>query len=219
MATRRSLAYGLTVNVVILGVVSLFTDISSEMILPILPFFLIQVLGANAFIVGLEEGFPRSLVSFMKIVSGRFSDAAGRRKRFVGAGYALSTAMKVLFPFAQSWPQFVGLRVIERTGKGVRDAPRDALLTESTPPETRGKAFGFHRSMDTTGAIAGPIITLGLLATVAAGLTREGAYRLILLLAAIPALVSVLGILFVRDPQRARVPSQTLRVAFRGIPP
>src|SRR5881409_1241041 len=194
MATRRSLAYGLTANVVILGVVSLFTDISSEMILPILPFFLIQVLGANAFIVGLEEGFSDSVVSFMKIVSGRFSDAAGRRKRFVGAGYALSTAMKVLFPFAQSWPQFVGLRVIERTGKGVRDAPRDALLTESTPPETRGKAFGFHRSMDTAGAIAGPIITLGLLATVATGLSREGAYRLILLLAAIPALVSVLVI-------------------------
>src|SRR5438552_10602926 len=100
MATpRRSLAYGLTANVVILGVVSLFTDISSEMILPILPFFLIQVLGANAFIVGLEEGFSDSVVSFMKIVSGRFSDAAARRKRFVVAGYVLSTLMKVLFPF------------------------------------------------------------------------------------------------------------------------
>src|SRR5881396_2026272 len=219
MATpRRSLAYGLTANVVILGVVSLFTDISSEMILPILPFFLIQVLGANALIVGIEEGFSDSVVSFMKILSGRFSDIAGKRKRFVGAGYALSTVMKTLFPFARSWPEFIGLRIVERTGKGVRDAPRDALLTESTPPETRGKAFGFHRSMDTAGAIAGPIITLGLLATVATGLSREGAYRLILLLAAIPALVSVLVILFVREPSRTPTQSQPLRVAFRGIP-
>src|SRR5206468_2298673 len=219
MATsRRSLSYGLTANVVILGVVSLFTDISSEMILPILPFFLIQVLGANALIVGIEEGFSDSVVSFMKILSGRFSDIAGKRKRFVGAGYALSTVMKTLFPFARSWPEFIGLRIVERTGKGVRDAPRDALLTESTPPETRGKAFGFHRSMDTAGAIAGPIITLGLLATVATGLSREGAYRLILLLAAIPALVSVLVILFVREPSRTPTQSQPLRVAFRGIP-
>ncbi|HYT17212.1 MAG TPA: MFS transporter, partial [Thermoplasmata archaeon] len=167
----------------------------------------------------LEEGFSDSVVSFMKIVSGRFSDAAGRRKRFVGAGYALSTAMKVLFPFAQSWPQFIGLRVIERTGKGVRDAPRDALLTESTPPETRGKAFGFHRSMDTTGAILGPIVTLVLLGTVAASLkTVAEQYRLVLLLAAIPAVLSVLIVLLVREPQRAPVPTQTLRVAFRGIP-
>src|SRR2546422_6003602 len=154
--TRRSIAYGLTANVVVLGVVSLFTDISSEMILPILPFFLIQVLGANVLIVGIQEGLADGFVSFRKIFPGRFSDAAGKRKRFVGAGYALSTLMKVLFPFAQSWPEFLGLRIVERTGKGVRDA----LLTESTPAETRGKAFGFHRSMDTTGAIAGPIITL-----------------------------------------------------------
>src|SRR5438874_13069868 len=106
--------------------------------------------------------------------------------------------MKVLFPFAQISPQCFAMRIVERTGKGVRDAPRDALLTESTPPETRGKASGFHRSMDTAGAIAGPIITLGLLAPVATGLSREGAYRLIRLLAAIPALVSVLVIICVR---------------------
>src|SRR2546428_189656 len=187
---RRSLAYGLTANVVVLGVVSLFTDISSEMILPILPFFLIQVLRANVLIVGIQEGLSDSVVSFMKIFSGRFSDAAGKRKRFVGAGYALSTLMKVLFPFAQSWPEFLGMRIVERTGKGVRDAPRDALLTESTPAETRGKAFGFHRSMDTTGAIAGPIITLVLLATIAASSGIPN-YRLILLLAAIPAVISV----------------------------
>src|SRR5438876_373669 len=187
MAARRSLAYGLTANVVILGVVSLFTDISSEMILPILPFFLIHVLGANALILGIEEGLSDSVVSFMKIFSGRFSDAAGKRKRFVGAGYALSTLMKVLFPFAQSWPEFIGMRIVERTGKGVRDAPRDALLTESTPAETRGKAFGFHRSMDTAGAIAGPVVTLVLLGTVLASLNRADQYRGILLLAAFPA--------------------------------
>ena len=218
MVSRKRLAYGLTANVVVLGFVSLFTDVSSEMILPILPFFLTQVLFANAFIVGFVEGLAESVGTFMKIFSGRFSDAAGKRKRFVAAGYGLSTAMKVLFPFARSWPEFLGMRLLERTGKGVRDAPRDALLTESTPPETRGKAFGFHRSMDTAGAIAGPIITLVLLATLMASWSMEDAYRRILLLAAIPALVSVLVILFVREPPRTPTRSQPLRVAFRGIP-
>lgn len=215
---RKTLAYGLTMNVVVLGVISLFTDVSSEMILPILPFYLIQVLGANALIVGLEEGFSDSVVSFMKIFSGRFSDAAGKRKRFVAAGYGLSTAMKALFPFAQSWPELIGMRVAERTGKGVRDAPRDALLTESTPAETRGKAFGFHRSMDTIGAIAGPIVTLILLGTVFASLSLGDAYRRVLLLAAIPAVVAVLIVLLVREPVRAPSPRQPLRVTFRGIP-
>src|SRR5436309_3166324 len=109
---RRSLAYGLTANVVVLGVVSLFTDISSEMILPILPFFLIQVLGANALILGIEEGLSDSVVSFMKIFSGRFSDAAGKRKRFVGVGYALSTLIGIasLFSFADFSYAFLLLR-------------------------------------------------------------------------------------------------------------
>jgi len=218
LAKRRTLAYGLTANVVVLGVVSLFTDVSSEMILPILPFFLTQVLFASPLIVGLVEGSADSVVSFMKIFSGQFSDAAGKRKRFVGAGYGLSTAMKVLFPFAQNWPEFFAMRVVERTGKGVRDAPRDALLTESTPPETRGKAFGFHRSMDTAGAIAGPIITLVILGTIAASLPIAESYRLVLLLAAIPAVVSVLVIFFVREPPRAPSAKRTLRMTFREIP-
>src|SRR5712691_6735271 len=111
MVSRKTLAYGLTANVVVLGFVSLFTDVSSEMILPILPFFLTQVLFANAFIVGFVEGLAESVGTFMKIFSGRFSDAAGRRKRFVAAGYGLSTAMKVLFPFARSWPEFLGMRL------------------------------------------------------------------------------------------------------------
>src|SRR2546430_7490937 len=121
--TRRSIAYGLTANVVVLGVVSLFTDISSEMILPILPFFLIQVLGANVLIVGIQEGLADGVVSFMKIFSGRFSDAAGKRKRFVEAGYALSAVIKGPFPFPQSLPEILGLRIVERTREGGRDGP------------------------------------------------------------------------------------------------
>ncbi len=218
VVARRNLAYGLTANVVVLGMVSLFTDISSEMILPILPFFLTQVLLANALIVGLVEGLSDSVVSFMKIFSGRLSDAAGKRKRFVAMGYGLSTAMKVFFPFAQSWPEFLGMRVLERTGKGIRDAPRDALLTESTPADTRGKAFGFHRSMDTSGAIAGPIVTLLILTTVGVAMTVEGSYRMVLLLAAIPAVISVLIVMFVKEPAREPIPPKPLRVTFRGIP-
>jgi len=217
-SSRRALTYGLTANVVILSVVSLLTDVSSEMILPILPFFLTQVLAANVFIVGLIEGLSESAVSFMKLLAGRISDSAGRRKAFVAAGYGLSSTMKALFPFARAWPEFLGMRVLERTGKGVRDAPRDALLVESTPAETRGKAFGFHRSMDTAGAIAGPLITLGLLTTVGVGLRLEDAYRWILLLAAVPALLSFLVVFLVREPSRAEAARTPLRVTFRGIP-
>src|SRR2546429_6498957 len=142
MASRKTLAYGLTANVVILGVISLFTDVSSEMILPILPFFLTQVLLASPLVVGLVEGTADSVVSFMKIFSGWFSDAAGKRKRFVGVGYGLSTVMKALFPLATSWPEFIGVRIVERTGTGVSDEPGDEVLSESTPSYHRGAAVG-----------------------------------------------------------------------------
>lgn len=219
----RTWRYGLTANVVVLGIVSLFTDVSSEMILPILPFFLTEVLLANAFIVGLIEGLADSVVSFMKVVSGRWSDAAGGRKRFVAAGYGLSTVMKLLFPFAQGWPEFLGMRVVERTGKGVRDAPRDALISESTPPETRGKAFGFHRSLDTAGAILGPIVALVLLAVllppgVVGGPAAGPAYRLIILIAAVPAVVSFACVFLLREPARERRPVAPLRLTLRGVP-
>src|SRR2546426_9301272 len=196
----RTWRYGLTANILVLGFVSLLTDFSSEMIIPILPFYLIAALGANALIVGFIEGTADAVVAFMKVLSGRWSDVRGSRKRFVEAGYGLSTVMKILFPFAQSWPQFFGLRIVERLGKGVRDAPRDALLTESTHADTRGQAFGFHRSMDTAGAIIGPVVTLVLLGTVLASLNLADQYRGILLLAAIPAALSVLIVLFVREP-------------------
>src|SRR5438132_12007755 len=119
MVSRKTLAYGLTANVVVPGFVSLFTDVSSEMILPILPFFLIQVLSANALIVGLVEGVAESVGTFSNIFSGRLSDSAEKRKRIVAAGYGLSTPMKVLFPFAQTWPDLLGIRTLKRPGKGV----------------------------------------------------------------------------------------------------
>ena len=214
----RAWTYGLTANIVVLGVVSLLTDVSSEMILPILPFFLISVLSANAFIVGLIEGLADSAVAFMKVVSGRWSDVAGSRRGFVAAGYGLSTAMKVLFPFAQAWPQFLGMRIVERTGKGVRDAPRDALLTESTPAETRGKAFGFHRAMDTTGAVLGPILTLALLAALLPTMALGPTYRLIILIAAVPAAVSFACVFLVREPSRVASRTPRFRASLRSIP-
>ena len=217
MATR-TWTYGLTANIVVLGVVSLLTDVSSEMILPILPFFLISVLSANAFIVGLVEGLADSVVAFMKVVSGRWSDVAGSRRGFVAAGYGLSTAMKVLFPFAQVWTQFLGMRIAERMGKGVRDAPRDALLTESTPAETRGKAFGFHRAMDTTGAVVGPILALVLLAILHPSMAEGSAYRLIILIAAVPAAISFAVVFLVREPTRAPSRTPRFRASLRSIP-
>jgi len=215
---RRALAYGLTANVVLLAIVSLLTDVSSEMILPILPFFLTAVMGADVVVLGLVEGLGEGVVSFLKALSGRWSDATGRRRRFVAAGYGLSTAMKALFALASVWPQFLAMRVLERAGKGIRDAPRDALLAESAPPEVRGKAFGFHRSMDTTGAIVGPLIALGFLATVGATMAQGDAYRFIMILAAIPAAAAVALVFLVRETPRAPAPVRPLRLTFHGAP-
>src|SRR3989442_8837463 len=123
MVSRKALAYGLTANVVVLGFVSLFTDVSSEMILPILPFFLIQVLSANALIVGIVEGVAESVGTFSKIFSGPLSDSAGKRKRFVAAGYGLFTATKGAFPPARSSTEVLAIRVVGETAKGAGAAP------------------------------------------------------------------------------------------------
>ncbi len=126
--------------------------------------------------------------------------------------------MKILFPFAPAWPHFLAMRAAERTGKGLRDAPRDALLSESTSPETRGKAFGFHRTMDTTGAVLGPLLTLGLLAWIGSSMAVGEAYRAIFLIAAAPAAASFAVVFLVRDPARRPSVRRPLRVEFRRIP-
>lgn len=181
---------GITRNVVIAGVVSLLTDVSSEMIYPVLPLFLVNVLGVGTVVLGLIEGIAEATASLVKIGSGWLSDRVGRRKPLMLIGYALSDLTKPLLAFTVAWPQVLTIRFADRFGKGVRGAPRDALIADSTPIESRGKAFGFHRAMDTLGAAIGPLATFGLLALFA------GDYRLVFAAAAVPGVLAIVVLAF-----------------------
>ncbi|MFQ5908763.1 MAG: MFS transporter [Thermoplasmata archaeon] len=211
-ATRgKGLSAGLTFNVYLLGLVSLLTDLSSEMVFPLIPFFLLTELGATAFIFGIFEGARESTGSLLKVFSGYWSDRIGRRKGLVIAGYSVSSAMKTAIPFVRVWPELMAVGIAERVGKGLRDAPRDAVLAETAPAEIRGKVFGFHRLADTLGAVLGPLTAFVLLETF--GLP----FREIFLLAVGPALVSALLTIFIRE--RARKPKDvpSLRVGFASL--
>jgi hypothetical protein len=150
---------GLTRNVVILGFVSLLNDAASEMIYPLLPVFLTSVLGAGPAALGMIEGIAESTASLLKLYSGYLSDRVKRRKGWVVAGYSISNVIRPLIAFAGSWVQVLALRFSDRVGKGLRTSPRDAMIADSTPPEFRGMAYGFHRAMDHGGAIVGPPAT------------------------------------------------------------
>jgi MFS family permease len=147
-------------SVIQLGLVSLFADISSEMLYPITPIFLTTVLGASMFHVGLIEGIAEVLASGLKGTSGVWSDRIQSRKHFVWLGYLLTALAKPLIGFSNSWPQVLSARSIDRIGKGIRTAPRDALLSDSVPADLQGAAFGWHRAMDSLGAAIGPILAI-----------------------------------------------------------
>jgi len=224
LTTKRGLFYGLTLNIILLAIASFLTDVSSEMILPILPFFFLTLPGANYAILGLVDGLAESTVSFVQIASGYYSDKKGKRKIFVSFGYGFSAALKTAFAFIVSWPQYIAARVVERMGKGVRNPPRDAIIAESTAPETVGKAFGFHRAMDTSGAILGPIIALVFLFTMASASLSGGTvggdvYRFIFLMAAIPAAAAFIVTLFVRERKRAARKLKPLGASILHPPP
>ena len=138
----------LTSNVLVLGIVSLLADLSTEMIQPILPLFLVSVLGSTYTIVGLVEGSSDATTSIVKVISGWYSDRFSRRKPFVVAGYLPSAVLKPLLYFVQTPLQVIAIRVPDRVGNGIREAPRDALIAESVEKENLGKAFGFHRALD-----------------------------------------------------------------------
>ena len=180
---------GLTRNVVVLGSVSLLNDAASEMIYPLLPVFLTSVLGAGPAALGVIEGIAESTASFLKLYSGYLSDRVRRRKGWIVAGYAISNLVRPLIALAGSWVQVLGLRFSDRVGKGLRTSPRDAMIADSTPPEHRGTAYGFHRAMDHSGAIVGPLLATGLL------LIFPGSIATVFLLSFIPGPLAVLLLL------------------------
>ena len=170
--------------------VSLLTDLSSEMIYPLLPIFLGSVLGAGAMALGVIEGVAESTAALLKVFSGIWTDRTNRRKPLVLAGYSLSGMMRPLIGLASAWPAVLALRFADRIGKGLRTSPRDALIADVTAVEARGAAYGFHRAMDHAGAVLGPLVAAALLKGAGVPL------RTVFLLAAIPAVAVVLVLIF-----------------------
>ncbi len=182
-------------TVIALGVVSLLTDLSSEMIYPLLPVFLSSVLGAGTMALGLIEGLAESTAALLKVASGIWTDRTRRRKPLVVAGYTLSGMMRPLIGLAGAWPSVLALRFADRVGKGLRSSPRDALIADVTDERIRGAAYGFHRAMDHAGAVLGPLVAAVLLNFAGVPL------RHVFLFAAIPAAaVLVVLVLGVKEP-------------------
>ena len=193
--------FGFGRNVTIAGLVSFFMDISSEMIYPLVPLFLANVLGVNKSVIGLIEGIAESTASLLKVFSGWLSDRIGNRKWLMAAGYGISTLSRPIVALATGWQHVMGSRLMDRFGKGVRTAPRDAIIAESSEKTHLGRAFGFHRSMDTLGAVVGPALAFFLL-----GLFSNN-YRWVFWLSMIPGAVAVLLIIFFITEKKEAVAS------------
>ena len=208
-------------NVTAIGLVSLLNDASSEIIYPLLPLFLTAGLGASVRAFGLIEGLAESLSSLLKLFSGYLSDRLGKRKLLVVGGYALASLVRPFLGFAGSWQQVLGIRLADRFGKGVRSAPRDAMIADAVTIEQRGIAFGFHRAMDHAGAVIGPLVGFVLFALLVAtddAPTRRE-FTTIFLLASVPAVLAVLvAVFFMRESsvQRARE-AEVPKLSLRGL--
>jgi len=203
---RSALLRGITRNVVVLGVVSLLTDISSELLIMVIPLFLANVLAATPVVIGLVEGIAESAAAVLKLGSGALSDRLARRRVLVGTGYGTSVLAKALYLVAATWPVVLVARVGDRLGKGIRTAPRDALIADSTPPEARGRAFGLHRAMDTTGAVIGVALAALVIDHVQGGavLLELETFRILALVALVPGVLAVLVVAIgVRDVRRS----------------
>jgi len=193
-----------------LGIVSMFMDLSSEMVHSLLPVFLVSVLGASALSVGLIEGIAEATTSITKIFSGTLSDYLGRRKFLTGLGYALAAVTKPLFPLATSVSWVLVARSVDRIGKGIRGAPRDALVGDLAPPALRGACYGLRQSLDTVGAFAGPLVASALMAV-----TLDD-FRLVFWVAVIPAFLAVGILMFGVEEPPAMRPARETRLPIRA---
>ncbi len=203
--------FGLTRPVWLLGWVSFFTDTASEMVYPLLPLFLTGVLNAGAMSLGVIEGVAEAANSVLKIISGRLADSTGRPKRLVLIGYGISSAVRPFIGLASSWSHVLGIRFADRLGKGIRGAPRDAMLADFAPEGQRGRVFGFHRAMDHSGAVLGPLLAAVFL------YSYPGEYRALFALTAIPGIIVVAIILAL--PESARLPRAPLAPPSPSAPP
>jgi MFS family permease len=199
-------------NVIVLSWVSFFQDTASEMLYPVLPLFLTGALGAPVAVVGLIEGLAEAIASVMKIVSGRLADRRTRRP-LVALGYGLSSLAKPMMGLAQIWPFVLVARVIDRSGKGIRTSPRDALIADDTPDRMRGRAFGFHRAADTAGAVCGPLIGVGVYELLGG---HPSDIRPLFYVAFVPALMSVALVVFVREARATGDVPRPLSVPLRS---
>ncbi|PLS04309.1 MFS transporter [Neobacillus cucumis] len=197
----------------VLGMVSLMTDLSSQMIVPILPLYLTSVLHVQVGTVGMIEGMAESTASLLKFFSGWMSDRFGKRKWLMVGGYGLSNLIKPFFALSSTWGQVLFIRFADRFGKGIRTSPRDAILADTTTKEERGKAFGFRRSMDTLGAALGPLVTYFILLS-------HGSYQSVFWLSAIPGLIATLLLIFFLKDKRNPVKTEGKRlpkISFKGL--
>ena len=191
-------------DVWLLGWASLFTDAATEMIYPLLPVYLSRVLAVGAVSLGIIEGVAEGVNSVLKIVSGRLSDRRSR-KPIVIAGYLLSSLARPFIGLTTGWTQVLAIRAIDRTGKGIRGAPRDAMLAEFADPAIRGRVYGFHRAMDHTGAVVGPLIATAFL------FAWPGEYRTLFALTIVPGALAVWMLVKVHEPGRRNPASETTR--------
>lgn len=208
MSLYKRITKGVPGTVVGLGLVSMFTDLSSEMIYPLIPVFLTTTLGAGALALGVIEGIAESTAAILKVVSGWWTDTVKRRKPFIFAGYGIAGAVRPLIAFATAWPFVLGVRFVDRVGKGIRTAPRDALIADVTPLESRGAAFGVHRSLDHFGAVLGPLVAAALL-------LLGFSLRWVFFLAFIPAVVVIVVIArLVKEPEQTGTITTSGRSVF-----
>ncbi len=207
--SKDGLVFGVGLNVLVLGIVSLLADMSTEMVYPLIPLFLVNVLGATFIDVGLIEGVAESTASILKLVSGFLSDRFGKRKPLVYSGYAIAAIAKPLLALTTVWQQVLAIRFFDRLGKGIRGSARDAIVSESKSLGA-GRSFGFQRSLDTLGAVIGPLIAVALFGILS--------FRGLFLLAFIPGIVAaVLVVFFVKETAVVPRSKQSYKLSFSSF--